>query len=261
MRIRNLQCGLCVVVLCFGLSPIAHAQKQFGKIVVFGDSLSDGGAYTNFFRSLNLPGAGDVTRFKFTTNPGNVWVENIANRFGITLTPNVLDGGYNYAEGGARVTLPSPSAVGLSQIPVSLQIDRYLAAGRTFEHTDIVTVLIGANDIFQGGPAAIGPAAGALATQLGRLRAAGANHIVLVNVPDIGLTPSFGAGSGPVSLQGTVLASSFNATLRQNLQGSAATSYTSIHSAFSGRLSAIAWRMASQSRRHRECDRPFRAIP
>ena len=162
MQIRNLGRALGTALLAMSLAPIAHGQAQFGKLVVFGDSLSDGGAYTNFFKSLNLPGASQVSRFKFTTNPGNVWVENIASRFGITLTPNALDGGLNYAEGGARVTLPNPSAQGLSQTPVSVQIDRYLGTGGTFGRNDIVTMLIGPNDIFQGGPAAITPAVTAL---------------------------------------------------------------------------------------------------
>src|SRR5205823_963172 len=111
-----------------------------------------------------------------------------------TLTPNALDGGLNYAEGGARVTLPNPSAQGQSQTAVSVQIDRYLASGGAFGKNDIVTMLVGANDIFLGGPAAIAPAATALVTQLGRLQAAGAKNIILLNVPDIGLTPSFGSG-------------------------------------------------------------------
>jgi outer membrane lipase/esterase len=211
--------ALWAIVFGTGFASIANAQTQFGRLIVFGDSLSDGGAYTSFFKSLNLPGAGDVTRFKFTTNPGNVWVENIANRFGMTLTPNALDGGLNYAEGGARVTLPNPSAQGLTQNSVSAQIDRYLASGAFFQNNDIVTVLAGANDVFQGGPTAIAPAVSAFVTQLGRLQAAGARNIVVVSVPDIGLTPSFGAGTGPTTAAGSQLASTFNAGLKQGLQG------------------------------------------
>jgi outer membrane lipase/esterase len=135
----------------------------------------------------------------------------------MTLTPNALDGGLNYAEGGARVTLANPSAQGLSQRSVSVQIDRFLASGGSFGKNDIVTMLIGANDAFQGGPAGIPPAATALITQLGRLQSAGARNIVLVNVPDIGSTPSFGFGTGPASAVGTQLSTSFNTSLKQGL--------------------------------------------
>lgn len=219
MFIRNAGRALCIVLLAMSLADAAQAQTQFGKIVAFGDSLSDGGAYTNFFKSLNLPGANQVTRFKFTTNPGNVWVENIANRFGIPLTPNALDGGLNYAEGNARVTLPNPSAQGLSQNPVSVQIDRFLSSGGSFGKNDIVTMLVGANDLFQGGPTAATPAAAALIAQLGRLQNAGAKNIILLNVPDIGSTPQFGFGAGPTSIVGTQLSTAFNSALRQGLQG------------------------------------------
>ena len=209
----------CITLLAMSLADAAHAQTQFGKIVSFGDSLSDGGTYTNYFKSLNLPGANQVTRFKYTTNPGNVWVENIASRFGIPLTPNALDGGLNYAEGGARVILPNPSAQGLSQSPISVQIDRFLGSGGKFGKSDIVTMLVGANDVFMGGPTIVGPTATALIAQLGRLQNAGARNIILLNVPDIGSTPSFGFGMVPMSIAGTQLSSSFNSTLKQGLQG------------------------------------------
>src|SRR5215475_7398328 len=176
MLIRRPGRVFCITLLAMSLAEAAHAQTQFGKIVSFGDSLSDGGSYTNFFKSLNLPGANQVTRFKFTTNPGNVWVENIANRFGIPLTPNALDGGLNYAEGGARVILPNPSAQGLSQSPISVQIDRFLGSGGKFGKSDIVTMLVGANDVFMGGPTIVGPTTTALIAQLGRLQNAGARN-------------------------------------------------------------------------------------
>ena len=218
MHIKNAACAVLVALVAMGLASIAHAQTQFGRIVVFGDSLSDGGAYTNIVKSLNVPGASQVARFKFTTNPGNVWVENLAARFGITLTPNALDGGSNYAEGGARVTLPNNSQPGFSQTAVSVQIDRFLAGGGTFGKNDVVTMWIGANDIFQGGPAAIPPAITALVTQLGRLQAAGAKNIILVSLPDIGTTPAFGFGAGGAANPGTQASLSFNSGLKQGLQ-------------------------------------------
>jgi outer membrane lipase/esterase len=207
------------IVLIVLAAPPVQAQTQFNRIVVFGDSLSDGGAYTSIFRALNLPGADQVQRFKFTTNPGNVWVENIAQRLGLALTPNALDGGTNYAEGGARVTLPNPSAV-VMQTPVSVQIDRYLAAGATFDKHSIVTLLVGANDIFQGGAIGIPAAAQALAQQVSRLQQAGASNIVLVALPDIGSSPAFGYGMGGAANPGTQAALNFNAELKRNLQQS-----------------------------------------
>jgi outer membrane lipase/esterase len=206
------------LVAALGVTRNIQAQTQFNKIIVFGDSLSDGGAYTNIVRSLNVAGGSQVARFKFTTNPGNVWVENIAQRFGLPLTPNAFDGGTNFAEGGARVTLPNPSVPGFSQTPVSVQIDRYLASGGKFDKHSIVTVLAGANDAFQGGPAAVTPAAQALVQQLARLQQAGASNIVLMTLPDIGSTPSFGFGAGGAANTGTQLSVAFNTELRRGLE-------------------------------------------
>ena len=218
IHIKQMTRALWGGLLTLWLASAAQAQTQFNKIVVFGDSLSDGGAYTNIIKSLNVAGASQVPRFKFTTNPGNVWVENLAQRFGLSLTPNALDGGTNYAEGGARVTLPNPSQPGFSQTAVSVQIDRYLSSGGTFDKPSIVTLLAGANDIFQSGPAGIPAAVQALVQQVARLQQAGASNIVLVNIPDIGTTPAFGFGAGGAANPGTQLSVSFNTALRQGLQ-------------------------------------------
>src|SRR5215510_10701634 len=67
MQIRNMRNTTGAALLGLSIASLAQAQTQFGRLVVFGDSLSDGGTYTEFFKSLNLPGASQVTRFKFTT--------------------------------------------------------------------------------------------------------------------------------------------------------------------------------------------------
>lgn len=114
------------------------------SMTVFGDSLSDVGTYAGATNDPNNLG-------KFTVNPGNVWVENIAAGYGLKLTPNrrlTLDkdasgvptagvgtattiGGNGYAEGGARIAqYPMQSGVGNNAIvsSVSDQVGRYLAA-------------------------------------------------------------------------------------------------------------------------------------
>jgi outer membrane lipase/esterase len=63
-----------------GLSQGAPAV-QFGGVYFFGDSLTDAGS----FKPLLPPGTG-----KFTTNPGPVWAEVLAQRYGFTATPALL---------------------------------------------------------------------------------------------------------------------------------------------------------------------------
>jgi phospholipase/lecithinase/hemolysin len=293
-----------------GSPPTVPALKPFNRIVVFGDSLSDGGAYTvwasgaasgaNRFvgtSPLEMLAAAAPYGGKFTTNPGKVWVENLAATLGYDLKPaNLMGGGLqsmnlshvgcatctNYAQGGSRVALQPgignvgtvanlanqavPQAgfagnsagaavdanavlvgaaaadytatnafLGASTLPVVQQIDQHLASsyvtnGR-FSASDLVVVLAGANDVLtQAGLAgagvitvdaagqAVGAAAGALVGQIARIKSAGAKHVLVVGLPDIGVTP-YGASRGP-AVAGALTALSrtaFNGTLIGNL--------------------------------------------
>lgn len=135
------------------------------SMTVFGDSLSDVGSYAGATGDPANPG-------KFTVNPENVWVENIADHYGLKLTPNrrltldkdasgvatagvgtaVTIGGNGYAEGGARIAqYPMQSGVGNNNIvsSVSDQVNRYLAAndGR-FPSNHLSIIGGGSNDTY-----------------------------------------------------------------------------------------------------------------
>jgi len=134
------------------------------SVTVFGDSLSDVGTYA--------PATGDPANpGRFTVNPGNVWTQNVAAHYGLTVTPNralTLDrdasggattevgtatvvGGNGYAEGGARVAmLPSESGIGNNQLvaPVQDQVNRYLQTHQKFGDNELVLLTGGGNDIY-----------------------------------------------------------------------------------------------------------------
>jgi len=148
-------------------------QQPVARIIVFGDSLSDGG----FFRSIAPlpPGAG-----RFTTNPDPVAPEVFAAQLGLPLvTAYGQAGGTNFAVGGARVT-----AANGASIPITTQISNFLAAGGTFGPSDLVYIQGGGNDFFNfqatGGTnnAILTTAANQLAAQVVRLQSAGAERIV-----------------------------------------------------------------------------------
>jgi len=203
--------------LCLASGP---AAAQFGQFFFFGDSLSDAGS----FKPVLPPGTG-----KFTTNPGPIWAEVLAQRYGSTATP-ANQGGNDYAEGGARVTqlpgFPASPPTGTAT-PVSVQVQQFLAKGAVDPHA-LYSVWAGANDLFvQLGLAQTGAitptqlqanlatAAVQLVQQVGILNAAGARYIMVFNLPDVGNTP-FGRGSG----QGpsiSALSSFFNSTLSTGL--------------------------------------------
>lgn len=172
--------------LALGLATETFAQvTPVDKIVVFGDSISDGGSYAD----KAPPGAGS-----FTTNPDPVWVEVVAEGMGVDLKPHLTAGGTNYAEGGARVAAPRDNAPGnLSREPITRQVDDFLAHDGKLGPNSLVIVQGGGNDVFSAlsnGPEytpqdlfTLEQAANQLADQLVRLDAAGAGVLVTVSVP------------------------------------------------------------------------------
>ena len=133
-------------------------------ITVFGDSFNDVGTYKVATGDPTNPG-------KATINPGNIWVENLATHYGLSLKPNrsltmdkdassgattqvgtaVVLGGNGYAESGARIAmLPSQSGVGNNQLvaPVKQQIANYISTNGKFSDNELVIVDGGTNDTY-----------------------------------------------------------------------------------------------------------------
>ncbi|KHA63889.1 hypothetical protein NI18_12970 [Sphingomonas sp. Ant20] len=158
-------------------SGATAAAAPVNRMVVFGDSLADGGYYLTLDPRLPRDAG------SFTTNPDPVAPEVVAARLGLPLTPVYGQGGTNYAVGGARVT-----AANALSIPITTQITNFLGAGGTFGPRDLVYVQGGGNDYFAfqagGGanPEILTTAATQLATQVSRLQGAGAQRIVTLAV-------------------------------------------------------------------------------
>ena len=185
---------LLVSALALALAGSSVAQAQsFSDVVVFGDSLSDAGN-VGFVdgNPATLPGS------SFTTNPDSVYAEIVAQAFGYSGTYS-LAGGSNYAFGGACARANSGSfTCGLSPGSFSLttQLGGYLAGhGGAADPNALYMMWGGANDIFTaaGAPATAqqntGIAAATMVGLIGTLQNAGANTIVVFNLPDLGLTP------------------------------------------------------------------------
>ncbi|HSD15884.1 MAG TPA: autotransporter domain-containing protein [Thermomonas sp.] len=196
-------------------------ESPFSQTVFFGDSLTDGG----FFRSLLPANVQNVTG-QFTTNPGFVWSQYLADYYDSNAnvawkatgaTPTLADGN-NWAAGGARVGTDSVGALGYTPSLAS-QYARYLSSGHTVDRNALYTVWGGANDLFavQANPpqasAIIGAAVGAQVNLVGALTQAGAQYILVPTIPDLGLTPSSRAGGAVAMAQGTALANSYNTAL------------------------------------------------
>ncbi|HEX3888748.1 MAG TPA: autotransporter domain-containing protein [Phenylobacterium sp.] len=188
---RRLIAGGALAALVLGFASAAWAGEPdapLTSIYVFGDSMSDSGTYAD----KAPPGAG-----KFTTNPDPVWVEIIASQLGLPALTSHAAGGTNYAEGGARVASQLPTPGGLppqfSRTPVVSQVDNFFAAGGTLNSHSLVVIQGGGNDVFDtlfNGPTYtptdiqnLTTAANALATQVKRVKDAGAGVVVTESVP------------------------------------------------------------------------------
>jgi phospholipase/lecithinase/hemolysin len=194
------------------------------QVVSFGDSLSDVGTYA--------PIASAVGGGRFTTNPGQVWTQNVAQYYGDTLSAAYTidlthelkaQGGFGYAEGGATVATPAnqndflTDVIGNVEMPVNQQVSH-----GSFNANQLVLVWAGANDVLRAGapPAAtttVETAATTLAQVVGQIVQGGATHVVVVNLPNIGLSPD-GLASSDGGANFTQLSELFNSTLTSALQ-------------------------------------------
>jgi len=207
--------ALCLVALL--VATAASARSSYSSIVVFGDSLSDTG------RLYHLTNGGfppSIAYFEGRQSNGPVWVEYLAFRLG--LEHRLRD----YAVIGA-MTAPT-SAIptgnvwsdtfgGLDGTSLSGQVAQYLAStGGKVDPDALYIVEGGANDLI--GPLSmllasppsgqaefmqdvqeiITPTVVNVATITGTLKALGARHIAVVNVPDFGKAPRL-VGYGPVA--------------------------------------------------------------
>jgi len=252
---------------CGGGDGDQTPRVRYGKLVSFGDSLSDVGSYA--VSGIQAAGGG-----KFTINGtgDDIWIQMLAAQLelpapcaaqtGLNATQAVVGfpavavsnhaGCYAYAQGGSRVTNPigpgnaatapasSGGYLGALTDPVVNQITRHLAAaGGSFASDDLVTVLAGGNDVFwnlrvmaatvaAGGSAstaaqaavqAMATAGDELVAQIKtRLLANGARRVVVVNVPDISLTPMALARDASTRQVVLSMVETFNAKLASGLK-------------------------------------------
>ena len=215
LSLRPLRAAVAVAMALAAVPALA--QSPYSKTVFFGDSLTDTGYFRPVLVKLD-PNASLVGRF--TTNPGWVWADYVADQYGTNASPNGNgQTGDNYAVGGARVGVDEVGALGATP-SMKTQMTTYLAAnGGKADANALYTVWGGANDLFavQKAPAQaqaiIGAAVADQVGIVGALKAAGAEYVMVPNLPDIGLTPASRAGGATGMAQGTALAKAYNDAL------------------------------------------------
>jgi outer membrane lipase/esterase len=211
-------------------APASAQVSNYGRIVAFGDSLSDNGNLTTF--GFAPPPPYDSGRF----SNGPTWVEILAGTPPVTgaastmtqfWTTHGVTGNVDVALGGARADNSVAVPPG-----VPSQISAFSAFGGTFGPKDLVTVWAGANDIFQFFTANPAPTQAQVTTQgittagneaanVQSLIGMGAKTILVANLPNLGATPSFN-GTPTSSAGGFVASSAYNGALDAHLKGIAA---------------------------------------
>lgn len=222
------------LALAAGLALPAAASAGYSQIYVLGDSLSDVGnieaAYAPIVAAnggvplpilgLAAPGTPSAYAPSRASN-GPIWIDAFAGAFGFTSVAS-LDGGTNYAFGGARTDNQLYNPVIPDFLGLLQQRDALLADRPTLDPNALYVVWGGANnlqDILTGRPRAdgtpqsVGQTLADLGLIIDSLAAAGATHFLVPNAPNIGLVPRL-RERGPAAVAfGTLLTDALNGGL------------------------------------------------
>jgi thermolabile hemolysin len=184
---------LSVLLVFFLFLPTMALGSNFDTLVVFGDSLSDNG---NLYAltSNSSPDPDYYYQGRFSNGP--VWVEYLADASALDCT--LVD----YAYGGATTDGASPPGL-------IAQVSAYTGSA-TLGNRTLFAIWIGAND-FLNGSVDYATSAGNIGDALDDLAAFGAEHILIVNLPDLGSTPRFLGTAGEDAAR--TLSQAFNAAL------------------------------------------------
>lgn len=179
-------CGLvvaCVVLGCPSRTGSAPLLENFEQIYVFGDSLSDTG---NVFQTTEgtIPPSPPYGQGRFSNGP--VWVEYLASK--LELGPAPLN---NFAFGGATTDITKTSDLDGTPNPPGLlgQIQDFRAANSSANPNALYVVWAGANDYLKGATNPAVPLEN-LSRAVQLLAGVGAQHILVVNLPDLGKLPA-----------------------------------------------------------------------
>ena len=205
---------LAVLLTSLLVYPVhGQAATAYHGLVVFGDSLSDPGNKYVITGLSNTPPYDLLDPFLVPDGPythgglhhsnGKTWVEQYAQPLGLgsQTRPALRNPGKatNYAYGGARARDASATSPNMH---LPMQVTTYLAdAGGIASPDALHVIFIGSNDIapdavfaFASDPVAgltiIGEAVESIAGAIQALYLHGARKFLVMNSPDLGLTPS-----------------------------------------------------------------------
>lgn len=187
------------------LLPLKAMATNFSQLYVFGDSLSDTGNAFTATRGLVPPPPYFDGRF----SNGLIWVDYLAQDLGLNPSPNT-----NFAFGGA--TTGSGNTI-LPRLPgLQQEVDGFTQANPTADPNGLYIVWAGGNDFLGGGVTdPTGPITN-LSKAVTSLAGVGAQNIMVVNLPNLGLIP-ISSSNSQVSSTLSYLSGTYNSGLAQTL--------------------------------------------
>jgi len=186
-------------ILLFCLMFLAGNSYAFtiDKLVIFGDSLTDTDgiyAYTNKIHQSNpiipaIPASPPYVDGRFSNGP--VWVEYVAKA--LHLDPKSPAQFANYAFGGSWAE-PFINSGEVFPFGFDTIMDKYIkdAKDDTQKDKHLYIIWMGANDYLSGrlnAETATDNTVGDIEKEIYRLLNAGARHFLIIDLPDVGITP------------------------------------------------------------------------
>jgi phospholipase/lecithinase/hemolysin len=185
-------------VLFSFMLPLDAAAANFSQLFVFGDSLSDTGNFFNVSGGQFPPASLGYFNGRFSNGP--IWVDYLAQDLGVSTPTPVSDlangspaNGVNYAIGGATsgtVNNIDPRLFGLQQ-EIGSFTSPLIQNNQSADPNALYVVWAGANDYLPSANPATTPnlPVANIAGAVNALAGVGARNIMVVNLPNLGITP------------------------------------------------------------------------
>jgi phospholipase/lecithinase/hemolysin len=230
------------LMLAAALAPMPAAASPFTGLYVLGDSLSDQGnlyiATGTIGPTLTPPQPPQPEPLHYYNgrfSNGPVYTEQLARNLGVTISPS-LTGGTNFAFGGARTdynTVEKPPAgtqvfpIGAAPWSLNAEVGAFNArvAAQGADPNALYVVFSGSNDITDIVARRLDPATTIAKTVAGVInaveafKAAGAQTILVPNLPNLGVVPRVTQLGPRVAALATSLITQYNAALSEALSG------------------------------------------
>jgi phospholipase/lecithinase/hemolysin len=217
--------SLGVAALALGVlvaTAAPAAAVPYSAIYAFGDSLSDIGNAA-IASGGTVPKSPPYAPGRFSNGP--IWIDDVAVKLGVPITP-ALAGGTDFAFGGATTGTTAVHTAGPGDLPS--QIATFQTLVPTPAQNALYTLWIGANDLrdafSSANPVAavqqVVPQAVQNASQaVLALAGLGAEHLLVLNLPDLAKTPAIASlGNPQLSALASAASGLYDSLLAASLQ-------------------------------------------